>query len=138
MIDLTAEFGTHVAHRLRMEQVVWLTTISPGGAPQPNPVWFLWEDDSFLIYTLPDSVKIRNLKQNNHVSLHFNCDEWGGDVVIFTGEAIIDQAAPPANQHPAYLEKYRGGIADIEMTPESFATAYSVPVRVKPARMRGF
>jgi hypothetical protein len=38
MIDLTSEFGQHVAKRLVKEQVIWLTTVSSDGTPQPNPV----------------------------------------------------------------------------------------------------
>ena len=31
------------------ETVVWLTSVSPAGAPLPMPVWFLWEDGALWI-----------------------------------------------------------------------------------------
>jgi PPOX class probable F420-dependent enzyme len=138
MIDLSTEFGTRVVKRLGEANVIWLTTISPSGTPQPNPVWFLWENGDFLIYTQPKSLKVRNISKNPKVSLNLDADEWGGNVVIFTGEAHIDPNAPPVHENAAYVEKYREGIADIQMTPESMAQDYRIAIRVTPKRMRGF
>ena len=44
---------------------------------------------------------------------------------------------PPADRVPAYLEKYRQGIARIGMTPDRFARAYSVAIRLAPGRLDG-
>jgi hypothetical protein len=41
VIDETTEFGSRVACHLREEHVVWLTTVTPTGAPLPRPVGFL-------------------------------------------------------------------------------------------------
>jgi hypothetical protein len=43
VFDEGTEFGARVARRLREEQVVWLTTVTPAGAPLPRPVGFLWD-----------------------------------------------------------------------------------------------
>jgi PPOX class probable F420-dependent enzyme len=137
MIDFNTEFGAHVLHRLKNEEVVWITTVGPQGVPQPNPVWFLWTDDSFVIYTRPGSVKVRNLQANPNVALNFNSDEQGGQVVVFTGRARFEAGLPQAVVD-AYLAKYREGIQRIEMTPESMLRSYSTILRVTPERMRGF
>jgi PPOX class probable F420-dependent enzyme len=136
--DPSTQFGARVTRRLREEQVIWLTTITSGGTPQPNPVWFLWDGDDFWIYTQPDSHKVRNIRRNPHVSLHFDAGESGEDVMVFTGIAILDESSPPAHLNPAYLQKYRGGIADIQMTPESMGAQYSLAIRIKPEKVRGF
>jgi PPOX class probable F420-dependent enzyme len=81
---------------------------------------------------------MRNLARNSKVSLHFNANESGEDVVVFAGEAFVDESTPLADHHPGYLAKYRQGIANISMTPESMAQSYSVPLRVRPTRLRGF
>lgn len=138
IIDLTTEYGARVARRLQDEQVIWLTTVGRDGTPQPNPVWFVWEDDSFLIYTQDTAYKLRNIRRNPRVSLHFDSGESGEDVVVFTGMASLDESAPLAHRHAAYLEKYRQGIADIDMTPESMGKDYHVAIRVKPDKVRGF
>ncbi len=138
LFDPSTEFGARVAHRLEEEEVIWLTTVSPEGTPQPNPVWFYWDGDNFLIYTQPTSFKLRNIKHNPLVSLHFNSDEEGSDVMVFSGEARIDTGAPLAHFNQAYLEKYRQGIADIQMTPEGMGEQYHVALRIKPIKLRGF
>jgi PPOX class probable F420-dependent enzyme len=138
MFDRSTAFGARVEQRLKDSLVIWLTTVKPDGTPEPNPVWFLWENSSILIYSQPAAFKVRNLTQNPKVSLHFDTDPEGSEVIVFTGEANIDQTAPKADQHLAYLKKYRQGIADINMDPESFANDFSIAVRIKPLRLRGY
>src|SRR3954451_7916261 len=53
--DPATPFGERVAQRLREEVVIWLTTTGADGTPQPAPVWFLWEGETFLIYTLANA-----------------------------------------------------------------------------------
>ena len=129
-IDTTTEFGARAARHLEDDRVVWLTTVSPDQTPQPSPVWFLWDGDSVVIYSQPGTPKLRNIGADPRVSLNFNCDAHGGDVVILTGNATADPGAQPANAVPPYIEKYAEGIQSISMTPEGFAQAYSVPIRI--------
>ena len=137
MIDLTSKFGIHVAQRLDKEIVIWLTTVGADGTPQPSPVWFLWADQAFLIYSRPNTPKLRNIERSPRVALNFDSDGQGGDIVVFTGEARIDPQAPPAHEIPAYLKKYREHIAGINMTPDHFARGYSVALRIVPTKLRG-
>lgn len=136
-LDTTTEFGTRVERRLRKDLIVWLTTVSPTATPQPSPVWFLWDGKTFLIYSRPDTPKLRNIRSQPTVALNLDGNGQGGDIVIFTGEARIVTDVPPADRVLEYVEKYRKGIAGIGMTPESFARAYSVPLRITPTKLRG-
>ena len=137
LIDTTTEFGARVERRLREEPVIWLTTVRDDLLPQPSPVWFLWDGESFLIYSQPNTPKLRNIARRPSVALNLEGDSLGDNIVVISGEARIDADAPPAHQVPAYAEKYRPGIARIGMTPEQFSQAYSVPVRVRPTAVRG-
>jgi PPOX class probable F420-dependent enzyme len=137
MIDLSSEFGVRVAARLDQELIIWLTTVRADGTPQPSPVWFLWADQTVLIYSQPNKQKLRNIAQNPKVALNFNSDQDGGAIAIITGDAQIDPQVP-ADQISAYLEKYRMAIADLGSAPESFAQSYSVAIRVTPASLRGY
>jgi PPOX class probable F420-dependent enzyme len=65
------EIDSHVAERLLDEKVIWLTTVSPDGTPQPNPFWFNWNGNSFIIYSSPSSAKLKNISRNPKVSLNF-------------------------------------------------------------------
>ncbi|WP_280182385.1 TIGR03667 family PPOX class F420-dependent oxidoreductase [Nocardia cyriacigeorgica] len=138
LIDTTTEFGTKAARRLAEEQVVWLTTVGPSGTPQPNPVWFLWRDGEFLLFSQPDRPKLRNIAGNPRVSVNLNSTASGGDVVVLTGTARVDEATPAPEEIEAYVEKYTEGLVSISMTREQFFEEYSVPVRITPDRLRGF
>ena len=74
MIDTTSEFGTRVAQRLQQEGIIWLTTVRGDGTPQPSPVWFLWDGETFLIYSQPGAPKVRNIARSPKVALHLNGD----------------------------------------------------------------
>jgi PPOX class probable F420-dependent enzyme len=136
-LDLNTEFGARVERRLREERVIWLTTVRSDLTPQPSLVWFLWEAGTLLIYSKPNTPKLRNIEQSPTVALNFDGDGRGGNVVVFTGTAIIDRQAPSLDQIPAYAEKYAPNIAGMKLTPASFGQVYSVPIRVTPTRLRG-
>jgi len=136
-LDPSTEFGARVERRLSEKWIGWLSTVDSEGTPQPTPVWFLWDGTSLLIYSQPDTPKLRNIERNPRVALHLDGNGQGGDIVVLTGEARLAPDAPPADALPAYLEKYREGIARLGATPEGFAQEYSVPVRMTPDRLRG-
>jgi PPOX class probable F420-dependent enzyme len=136
-IDTSSEFGARAARRLNDELIGWLTTSASDGTPQPSPIWFLWDGETATIYSQPNTPKLRHIAANPNVSLHLDGDGRGGDIVILTGEAHVDEAIPPVQESPAYVAKYAGGIQSLKMTPESFGQAYSVPVRFTPKRLRG-
>jgi len=133
---MSPKITKHVDQRLRREAVIWLTTVRPDGTPQPTPVWFLWDGETFLIYSKPNGLKLRNIANNSKVALSLNCDESGSEVVVITGDASIDRSPPPTSLQPAYLRKYRKGIEEIQLTPESMAKEYSVAIWVKPTHIR--
>jgi PPOX class probable F420-dependent enzyme len=139
MIDLTSAFGQAVKVHLKNQYVIWLTTVDSNLTPQPRPVWFIWENDSFLIFSQAKAYKVAHIKKNPKVALHFNTDESGDKhVIVFTGEASIDANCPPAYQVDAYFEKYKQDISDLDMTPEGFSNEYSVALRIQPAEIRGW
>ncbi|WP_084483946.1 TIGR03667 family PPOX class F420-dependent oxidoreductase [Nocardia anaemiae] len=138
VVDTGTAFGARVAERLERENVIWLTTVGRSGTPQPNPVWFQWRDGEFLIFSQADKSKLRNIARNPRVSLHLNSTATGGDVVILTGTARIDEAGPTSAEVAAFTEKYTEGLASISMTEEQFHAEYSVTLRITPDRLRGF
>jgi PPOX class probable F420-dependent enzyme len=115
--------------RLKKELVAWFVTADQQARPQAVPVWFLWEDDSFLIYSAP-GIKERHVRENANVELHLNSDEVGDNVVRVTGTAKIVKSQPPAHKVPAYVRKYGGQIKGFGWTPEEFSRRYPHPIRV--------
>lgn len=138
-IEPATEFGARIARRLRQDAIIWLTTVRGDRTPQPSPVWFLWDGETFLIYSQPDTPKLRNIAQSPTVALHLHTDAGGGDVVIVTGEARIVPDAPPAHEVAAFAQKYQ----DIRAVPdaeqfERTMRGYDVAIRVTPTALRGF
>jgi PPOX class probable F420-dependent enzyme len=137
LIDTSTEFGQRAERRLREEKLAWLTTVDGTGTPQPIPVWFLWDGgDSILIYSRPDTPKLRSIERNPQVSLHLDGNGLGGDIVVATGEAAVSDDQP-AHELPAYVDKYTWGFERNHWTPEQFAADYSVPIRIRLGRIRG-
>ena len=137
-LDPQKPFDARVRRRLRNDQILWLVTVGPDGVPQPSPIWFLWDGQhTVTIYSLPDTAKLRNIAANPKVALHFDSDERGGDIVVFTGTAEIVEHAVRANLIPEYTGKYHAGILGIGMDNESFGNAYTAAIRVTLETLRG-
>jgi PPOX class probable F420-dependent enzyme len=122
--------------RLRSEPIVWLTTVRADGQAQSTPVWFLWDGDSFLLYSQPGAQKVRNLAAHPKVSLHLNDDGTGGDVVTFEGAASLEPDNPRADRVEGYLAKYQAAIEALGYEPGPFARTYATAIRVRPTRVR--
>ena len=132
-------FGERVARRLRDERIIWLTTVDAKGTPQPAPVWFLWDEttSTILIYSRADAKRQIHIQQNPRVALNFDGNGSGGDIIVLTGQAQVSSDDPPADQLPAYVEKYRNFMERLYSTPAKFASIYSVALRIHPSAIRG-
>jgi PPOX class probable F420-dependent enzyme len=137
-IDESDDFGANAAQKLRESPVVWLTTVSPSGAPSPNPVWFLWDGAGEVrTFALPSAARVTHLQTNQHVTLNFDGNGQGGDIVVLHGSATLEPEAARADAVPDYLAKYGDQLPNLNMTPEAFAAAYSVPISIRLTRLRG-
>ena len=140
MLSLNTKFGRVAKKHLMSEYFVWLTTVDATGTPQPRPVWFIWEKDSFLIFSQAKAHKLKHIQKNPQISLHFNTADKKGEkrLIVFTGTARFDKSAAPAHKLRAYLKKYKEGIVGLGATPEQFAGEYSVAIRITPTKLRGW
>ena len=137
MIDWDNDVGQRTLARIASEHVIWLTTLSPRGFPQPRPVWFVWDGNTFLIYSMPTAKKIMHISKHPHVALHFNTNAAGEDIQVILGDAYIDATAPATKQNIAYSQKYRTEILELGMTEERYSAIFSAALRVVPSRLRG-
>jgi PPOX class probable F420-dependent enzyme len=136
-LHIPAEQKTRVEARLTNDLIAWLTTVRPSGMPDTVPVWFVWEDAMFVIYSQPNKPKLRNLERNPKVSMAIDDTRGGDDVVRFEGTAAIVESHPAADQVPAYVRKYEAHIKRLGYgDPTAFAASFSVPVVVTPTKYR--
>jgi len=136
MIDLTSKSGREALNKLESERIIWLTTITPKGTPQPRPVWFIWQDGKIIIYSMPAAKKVGHIRNNPNVSLHFNMASPDSAAFVFAGEASIIETPIPAVKVNEYMQKYSEGIKSIDMTPETFGETYSVRIEITPTKFR--
>jgi PPOX class probable F420-dependent enzyme len=138
VIDEATDAGSRAAARLRGDLVAWLVTVSPDGTPVPTPIWFLWDDGTILLYSQPGKPKLRHIAANPRVAVALRTDSHGDDLAVITGEAAVDDSAPAADASAAYLAKYDAEITRQGYEPASFASEYSVAIRITPTRLRAW
>lgn len=134
-IDEGTDFGARVAAHLRDDICVWLTSVSPAGAPLPTPVWFLWDGGAHVaVHSLATARRNDHVRANPRVTLNFAGDGRGGDIVVLSGRATVSENEPLTD---AYISKYAQEIPRIGLTPESFAARYSTGFAIELTALRG-
>ena len=138
-IDTSTEFGAKTAGRVEADKLVWLTTVDSKGTPQPNPVWFLWDNGSFVLFSKPNQAKLTNIARSGRVSLNFEATADEEQITIFTGHAEqVDRATISQEILDRYAEKYKQGMVNIKMTRAEYEAAYSEVIRMRPEKLRGW
>jgi len=94
--DASSPLGVWVRQRLRDDPLAWLTTVDSCGIAQPNPVWFLWDGDSILVYNLPSAHRLSHVRRRPQVTRHRDSHVCGGDAVVLIGAAEIVTDEPTA------------------------------------------
>jgi PPOX class probable F420-dependent enzyme len=137
-IDESGDFGARTARHLREDLVVWLTTVTPSGAPVPSPVWFVWEEpDTVVMFSRDGTPRARNIAANPRVSLNFPGTGQGGDIVVLSGRAQLDEGLGAAHENAGYVGKYREQMERVAGTVEEFSRQYPRGVRIALTRLRG-
>lgn len=134
---MSAEIKPELLERINNAYFTWFTTVRADGMPQPTPVWFIRDGEDFIIYSMPNAQKVKNIRQNPKVALNFGEDHEGEVYVVVMGEAAIVTDVPPVHQNPPYVAKYASGIQRLGWTPEQMAGMFSTVIRVKPVHVRG-
>jgi PPOX class probable F420-dependent enzyme len=134
MADQTKPNNAHVEQRLREEPTIWFTTVRADGRPHTVPVWFLWDGETFLIFSKPGDLKIRNVQRNPHITLALDGTQQGMDVVIVEGEAELLSEPSRTLMGAAHGEKYASLMKVMGADPERTAEDFSQPIRIKPTK----
>lgn len=138
IVDQSTVFGRRAQERLASESTGWFTTITASGQPKSIPVWFLWRDDeSLLIYSQPNALKMRNIRINPKVSFNLDSDGQGGNIVRLEGTAEAPENFPLLTEVEEYFEKYREQIPSLGISAEELAATYSAAIVIRPERLTG-
>lgn len=110
---------------------MWLTTVTPSGAPLPRPVGFLWDGgENVSVYSQP-GARVRNIGRNPKVTLNFRGDANGGDIVVLSGTAEVDASGLSAAEDAAWVTK---PIARLPRSAAAKRLERSVRVRCSSAK----
>jgi len=136
--DAATPFGEKVRRRLREAPIAWLTTVGADGTPQPNPIWFIQEGASLLVYNRPDANRLAHIRRRPRVSFNFDSNGQGGDIVVLTGTAALAEGMPLPHELPEYVQKYSQRMQRVSNSLEEFSRQYPVALRISELRVRGF
>jgi PPOX class probable F420-dependent enzyme len=132
--DPAAWAAARIDAMLRSESVVWLSTVSPDGAPHLVPIWFSWDGETVLIASKPHARKVANLRANPSVMLALGEPDDDFDVGMIQGTAELLDAPAGAVRPAAFLAKYRARMAAIGLSADEFLRTYSQVIRIRPTR----
>lgn len=133
--DLDDPKQAHIDERLCSETMVWLNTVRPDGRPHSVAVWFLWDGSSFLIFSKPNTQKLRNIANNPYVILALDDTRKGADPIAIEGKAELLPQKTRDLMNENYAKKYAPQIQRLGWLPESMATEYSEPIRITPIKV---
>ncbi len=119
-------------------KIGFLTAVNAGGQPQTSPVWIHRDGDDIIVYNKPTAARLRSIDANPRVAINLRGDRAGHAAVTIEGRAAVDDSLPPATDLPGYVDKYSEDIEHLGWTPESFASDYSLPIRITVTRVRAW
>lgn len=122
--------------RLKQDIVIWLCSVRPDGRPHAALVWFLWDDNSVLVFSKPNQQKLRNIESNPKVLLVIDDSKGGEEPITIDGTAEILNDSSLSTTLPRYAEKYARNLEEMGWTDESMSKEYTVAVRITPTRFR--
>ncbi len=136
MLDLSDPRQAGIAERLRLEEFAYLTTVRPDNSPHTVPVCCIWDGKTVLIFSPPNTVKIRNINQNPQVSLALDSFGQRNVPVVVEGIAAIVDEPGVDFMMPANVKKYTALAERVGVTFENMAGIYTVALRITPTRIR--
>jgi PPOX class probable F420-dependent enzyme len=117
---------------LQQANIAVLSTVDANGGPHAAPVWYLYEDGTFLISTGAGSRKHRNVQGNSNISLTIDKRDLPYYAVMVHGRAELG---------PAFSDDQRLRLA-IRYLGERLGRAYverdagdSVTITLRPDRV---
>jgi PPOX class probable F420-dependent enzyme len=134
LLELDRPDDAHTGARLSAEPVIWLGTTCPDGRPHHVPVWFCWRDPEVLIFSMPATQKIRNLRRNPQVALTLDSAGGGQDIVLTEGRARLGVDETVEQIAPLFAGKYAAMLGS-ESILAQWRNTFAAPVLVAVSRI---
>jgi PPOX class probable F420-dependent enzyme len=105
-----------------------VATTGPDGAPQVNPVWFLWDGAHLRFGGTLTRQKIRNLRRDPRIAVAIVDPANPQRYLELRGAAVAIEADPDRTLIRALVRKYLG----TDVVPDAIAASGHVAVTVEP------
>ena len=135
LLDVTRTDDRHTAQRLSAEPIIWLGTVRPDGRPHNVPSGPHGTTRMVLIFSMPKTAKVRDVRLSPAVSLALDSADGGQDIVLAEGRAELIAGA---DRHPHFLagkfrEKYAQSLG--AMSFEQWRSTFSQPLLIHVNRI---
>jgi PPOX class probable F420-dependent enzyme len=127
-----------VAHFLRTEEVLWLSTFGTDGFPGLVPIWFSWDGDAILVVSKPHAEKVEDMRAQPRVMVALGDAEKDFDVGLIEARAELLDTPVDRFLPESHWAKYAADLASIGLTREEYVRTYSQAVRLVPVRYLGW
>jgi PPOX class probable F420-dependent enzyme len=111
-----------------------IATVGRDGSPHMAPVWFRYDHGKFMITTAEKSVKVRNIRGDNRVSLLID-DAY--KYVLVKGKASINNHMSVEKETERLAVRYLGEETARKMLPEILKVKHVI-VEVTPEEVSSF
>ena len=135
LLDVTRTDDRHTSERLSTEPIIWLGTVRPDGRPHNVPVWFAWHDPMVLIFSMPKTAKVADVRLSPAISLALDSADGGQDIVLAEGRAELIAGADrlPHLLAGTFREKYAGSLG--AMSFDQWRSTFSQPLLIHVDRI---
>lgn len=102
---------TQAEQRLQEAEVLWLSTVRPGGRPNVAPLIAVWLDGALYFSTGEDEQKAKNVSRNPQVTVTTgqNALTEGLDIVVEGEATVVSNRTDLRRIADAYVAKYGEG-----------------------------
>jgi PPOX class probable F420-dependent enzyme len=125
-----------VVELLNDELVGWLTTVTPEGQPQAQPVWHVIDGQDLVVFNRPTARRLRNIGSNPRISYNLRGDPQGDLIVSMEGTAALDASLGSPIANPSYIAKYSEEMIRLGWSPAEYDAEFSTPLRITLTRVR--
>jgi PPOX class probable F420-dependent enzyme len=138
VFDPTKPAHAMALSKLDTAEIMWFVSVRPDGRPHAVPVWFYPRDGRLLVFSEPDSAKVRHVRSGSAVQVHLETGAFGNEVVVLDTAAEVSER-PAADWllefRDGYVAKYAKAIEDYGMGLDDIAARFSTVLVLTPTHL---
>jgi PPOX class probable F420-dependent enzyme len=98
---------TQIDEFLAAPRIAHVTTIEADGSPHTAPVWYEWKDGKFITFTPKSSHKLKNLQNDDRITISVASEDEPYRYVVGLGQATVSDD-PFLDVSMSVASRYKG------------------------------